>query len=63
MAEPITLEFLSRQCDRILAELEATRDAMRGTTEILRRCIAKAEEVQQLMDECLSLMQDPECAG
>lgn len=58
MWEPVTLEFLSKQCDRMLAEMEAMRDEMRKTRETLRRCIATAEEIHQLMDECLGVMKE-----
>jgi len=61
MSEPVTLEYLSRQCDRLLAELQATRELMRETTAIMQRCIVHANEVQRLMDEFLSLSASLEC--
>jgi hypothetical protein len=61
MAEQVTLEFLSRQCDRLIAELQSTRDGLREIREIIQRCIVKTNETQQLMDEFLSLPGAFEC--
>jgi hypothetical protein len=35
MAEPVMLEYLAEQMDGLLAELEATRDGIRETREIM----------------------------
>jgi hypothetical protein len=37
MAETVTLEFVARQLERVLAEQAATRDDLRGLTSIVLR--------------------------
>jgi hypothetical protein len=61
MSEPVTLESLSKQRDRMLVEMQAMRDAIQDTRKIIHRCIAKASEVQELMEEFLSLSRTLEC--
>lgn len=56
MAERVTLEFLSKQMDRLLVELQQTHEGIGEIREIMRRCITKARDVQELLDELSSLM-------
>jgi len=56
MPKPVTLEYLSKQMDRMLAEIEAMHEDLRETAATMQRCIAKARDVQELLDEVSSLM-------
>jgi len=42
--------------DRMLAEIEAMHEDLRETAATMQRCIAKARDVQELLDEVSSLM-------
>jgi hypothetical protein len=56
MKEPVTLEYLSRQMDRMLADLEATHDELRETRAAMLRCIDTAQRVQRKLEEMSALM-------
>jgi hypothetical protein len=56
MEEPVTLEYLSRQMDRMLAGLEATHDALRETRAAMLHCIDTAQRVQRKLEEMSALM-------
>jgi hypothetical protein len=60
MGEPVTLEFLSKQLDRVIIELRATRDDIRATREIILRCTAKLDAAHELAQEILFLSDTPE---
>ena len=60
MPQTVTLEFLSKQLDRAIVELQATRDDMRVTREILLRCTAKFNAAHGLIQEIVSLSDRPE---
>jgi hypothetical protein len=62
MSQPVTLEFLREQMDRFLVQLQETHDGIREIREIMQRCIAKARDVQELLDECKSILDEGLCA-
>jgi hypothetical protein len=62
MAEPITLEFLSKQLDRILGQAQAMQEELHETRAITQRCIAKARDVQDLLDELKAVLDEALCA-
>jgi len=47
------LEYPAEQMDGLLAELEATRDGIRETREIMQCCISKSEEFRAVIQEGL----------
>jgi hypothetical protein len=56
MEEPVTLEYLSGQMDRLLAGLEAAHDSVREMTAAMLRCADTAQRVHRKLEEMSALM-------